>query len=221
VFRVSPRGLHDFSTSPLGFVILTECHRYPDDIDFNPRLKKWKCPFCGDTCNCTKCCLKRNVRYTSTANVRIDQDMLLHYAALMANNHNSKNLPLQNSSKLSKKSKSAKKSKSKPARGPVKTKPAVAPPGTTKSILLNSAATRDIESVIRGLADTAAMFENFGCLRGEYWGVVFSNVDGGRIGVAYVGEKLPEIFFLKDGDDSGQADEPSPMELSQGSLPEE
>ena len=72
---------------------------------------------------------------------------------------------------------------------------------------LNPAANREAESIIRGLADTAAMFEKFGCGSGEYWGVVFSNVDGGRIGVAYVGEKLPDIFFFEDEDDGSRADE--------------
>lgn len=79
-----------------------------------------------------------------------------------------------------------------------------------KTAALNSEATRDIESIIRGLSDTAALFEKFGCGSGEYWGVVFSNIDGGRIGVAYVGDKLPEILFLKDGGNDDQADEPPP-----------
>lgn len=95
----------------------------------------------------------------------------------------------------------------------MKTKPAienVPAPGTSQTVAPNPAATRDIESVIRGLADTAAMFEGFGCASGEYWGVVFSNIDGGRIGVAYVGDKLPDILFLKDEDDGGRTDEPPP-----------
>lgn len=206
--------------SPLSsFPILTACDRYSTDIDFNPQVKKWKCPFCEDACNCTKCCFKRNVRYTSTANVKIDQDTLLHYAALMPNNSNSKKWhpPPQQSSKSSRKSKSVKESKYKPPREPAKTKQAVENIPTTrrsretnKTVALNTAATRDIESVIRGLADTAAMFEKFGCSSGEYWGVVFSNVDGGRIGVAYVGDKLPDIFLLKDGDDGSRTDEPPP-----------
>ncbi|KAF9644413.1 hypothetical protein BDM02DRAFT_981282 [Thelephora ganbajun] len=181
--------------------------RYPDDINFNPRLKKWKCPFCEDTCNCTKCCFKRNVRYTSTASVRIDQDMVLHYATLMPNNLNSKKRPpLQKSSKSTQKLKSARR----PVREPAKTRTAVAPPERIPNVALNAATARDIESIIRGLADTAAMFEKFGCVSGEYWGVVFSNIDGGRIGVAYVGDKLPEIFILKDEGDGDLVDEPPP-----------
>ena len=194
--------------SLLGLIILTDCSRYPDDVNFNPQLKKWKCPFCRDTCNCTKCCFKRNVRYTSTANVRIDQDTLLYYASLMPGKPKSKKQPpLRKPSTPAKKSNSAKKSKSKTARGHVKrpTTENVPAPGP-----LETAATRDIESVIRGLADTAAMFEKFGCVSGEYWGVVFSNVDGGRIGVAYVGDKLPDIFFLKDDNDDGRAEELPP-----------
>lgn len=54
------------------------------------------------------------------------------------------------------------------------------------------------------------MFEQFGCVSGEYWGVVFSNVDGGRIGVAHVA-KPPNLLFVKDHDgDDGQADDPPP-----------
>ena len=199
--------------------MLTYYGRYPTDIDFNPQLKKWKCPFCGDTCNCTKCCFKRNVRYASTANVKIDQDTLLHFAALMPNNPNSKKLPPpQQSSTSARKSKSVKESKSKLAREPTKKKPVIenvpvprrSKAEIIKAAALNQEATRDIESIIRGLADTAAMFEKFGCSSGEYWGVVFSNIDGGRIGVSYVGEKLPDIFLFKDGDNGGTADEPPP-----------
>jgi hypothetical protein len=181
---------------------LSGLYRYPAGIDFNPQLKKWKCPFCEDMCNCTKCCFKRNVTYTSTANVKIDQDTLLYYAALMPNSSNSKKQlpPPPKSSKLAK-LKSARKSKSKPPRAPGKAKPAAEKAHTPQTAALNTAGTRDIESIIRGLTDTAAMFERFGCVSGEYWGVVFSNTHGGRIGVAYVGDKLPEICFFKDDDD--------------------
>ena len=153
------------------------------------------------------------MRYTSTANIKIDNDTLLHYAALMPNNSDPKKRPPppQQSSKSARKSNSAKISRPKP----VKTKPVVEGQSTPKertirTAALDPAATRDIESIIRGLTDTAAMFEKFGCSSGEYWGVVFSNVDGGRIGVAYVGDKLPDIFFLKDNDNDDQADEPPP-----------
>lgn len=203
---ITKRSVWLITFAPL--MILTDWHRYPTDIDFDPQLKKWKCPFCGDACNCTKCCFKRNVRYTSTANVKIDQDTLLYYAALMPNNFNSKKQPppLPKSSKLTKKPKSVGKSKSKPPRAPTKAKPAAE---NNHIGVSNPTATRDIESIIRGLTETAAMFEKFGCVSGEYWGVVFSNIDGGRIGVAYVGDKLPDIFFLKD-DDGSRVDEAPP-----------
>jgi hypothetical protein len=215
VSRVSSKGLRDILSSLSSSVTLSRCRRYPTDIDFNPRLRKWMCPFCGDTCNCTKCCSKRNVKYTSTANVKIDQDTLLHYAAVMSGNSSSKNGPPQKSSK------SAKKSKPRPAkakRAAENLPPSPSPlsarsrrKGNTAQIAaLNTAATRDIESIIRGIADTTALFEKFGCGSGEYWGVVFSNVDGGRIGVAYVGDKLPDIFFLEDDSDSDQAEGPPP-----------
>ena len=208
-----------------GFLIITDCGRYPTDIDFDPQLKKWKCPFCGDTCNCTKCCFKRNVRYISTANVKIDQDTLFHYAALMPNNPNptKRPLPPQKPSKSTGGSKSVGKSNPRPTREFVKTKSAVenVPPSSKpltrrrpkdeiiQTAGLNSAPSPDIESIIRGLADTAAMLEKFGYRSGEYWGLVFSNIDGGKIGVAYVGDKLPDIFFFKD-DDGGQTDELPP-----------
>ena len=190
-------------------MIFADLHRYPTDINFNPRMKKWKCPFCKDMCNCTKCCFKRNVTYTSTANVKIDQDTLLYYANLMPNGSNSKKRlpPPPKPSKLAK-LKSARKSKPKPPRAPGKAKPAAENDRT-----LHSMANRDIESIIRGLADTAAMFEKFGCVSGEYWGVVFSNTHGGRIGVAYVGDKLPDIFFLKDDDDADEAPPPPAKRL--------
>lgn len=193
-------------------MILTYQNRYPTDIDFDPRLKKWKCPFCGGMCNCTKCCFKRNAKYTSTANVKIDQDTLIYYAALMPGNSNSKERPppVSNPPKLVKKSKLAGKPKSKPSRSPAKAKQADENDNTLQTVALNSTATRDIESVIRGLADTAAMFEKFGCASGEYWGVVFSNIDARRIGVAYVGDTLPDILFLRDDDGGGQADETPP-----------
>jgi len=54
------------------------------------------------------------------------------------------------------------------------------------------------------------MFEQFGCGAGEYWGVVFSNIDGGRIGVAYVGDKLPDLFLFKDDDDGDRTDDLPP-----------
>jgi len=54
------------------------------------------------------------------------------------------------------------------------------------------------------------MLEKFGCRSGEYWGVVYSNIDGGRIGVAYIGEKLPDLFFFKDDDDGDRTDELPP-----------
>lgn len=158
------------------------------------------------------------MRYTSTANVKIDQDTLLHYAALMPDDSNPKERPPP----PQKSSKSAKKSKSRSAREPVKAEPAVenVPPLQStrrrpkekiiQAATLNPARSPDIESIIRGLADTAAMFENFGCHSGEYWGVVFSNIDGARIGVAYVGEKLPDIFFHKDDNGSDRADELPP-----------
>lgn len=93
--------------------------------------------------------------------------------------------------KLAKKS-DRKPAKTKPSAGKVKKEPA-----------------RDVESIARGLADTAAMFENFGCASGEYWGAVFSNVDGGKIGVAYVGDQLPDILVLEDDDeDDCPPDEP-------------
>jgi len=122
----------------------------------------------------------------------------------MPNSSNSKKKlpPPPKSSKLAK-LKSAGKSKSKPPRAPGKAKPAAENDSTM-------GATRDIESIIRGLADTAALFEKFGCASGEYWGVVFSNTHGGRIGVAYVGDKPPDICFLKDGGDGGRADEAPP-----------
>ena len=224
MFLVSSKGLRDLPPSLPGFLIISDCGRYPTDIDFDPQVKKWKCPFCGDTCNCTKCCFKRHVRYTSTANVKIDQDTLLHYAALMPNNSNpttNRPSPPKKLSKLAKGSKSARKSNPRPAREFVKAKSAVEnipppskPPARRRpkeeiiqTAALNSATTPDIESIIRGLADTAAMFEKFGCGTGEYWGVVFSNIDGGRIGVAYVGDKLPDIFFFKDDDNSDRTDE--------------
>ena len=193
------------------FMIFTDLYRYPTDIDFNPQLKKWKCPFCEDMCNCTKCCFKRNVTYTSTANVKIDQDTLLYYAALMPNRSNSKRRPPPppKSSKLAK-WKGAGKSRSKPPRARGKTEPAAENNHTPQTGALNPVAARDIESIIRGLADTAAMFEKFECVSGEYWGVVFSSVHGGRIGVAYVGDKPPDILFFKDGDDGGRADEAPP-----------
>ena len=223
VFRASSKGLRDLSPSLPDFLIITDCGRYPTDIDFDPQLKKWKCPFCRDTCNCTKCCFKRHVRYTSTANVKIDQDTLLHYADLMPNNSNpTKRLPPPQ--KPSKSDRGSKKSNLRPTREFVKAKstvenvpPPSKPPARRRpkeeiiqTAALNSATTPDIESIIRGLADTAAMFEKFGCGAGEYWGVVFSHIDGGRIGVAYVGDKLPDIFFLKDGDDGDRTDEPPP-----------
>ena len=193
-------------------VVLTYQDRYPTDINFNPQLKKWKCPFCRGMCNCTKCCFKRNVTYTSTANVKIDQDTLLYYATLMPGNSNSKEQPplAPKPSKLTKKSKPAEKSKSKPSRSSAKAKHAVENDNTLQAVALNSAETRDIEIIIRGLADTAAMFEKFGCASGEYWGVVFSNIDAGRIGVAYVGDTLPDILFLRDDNGGGQAEEAPP-----------
>lgn len=63
------------------------------------------------------------------------------------------------------------------------------------------------------------MFENFGCGSGEYWGVVFSNVDAGRIGVAYVGDNMPDILFLRDKEDGGPPDEPSPPFVERSSVP--
>lgn len=193
-------------------MILTCRNRYPTDVDFDPRLKKWKCPFCGGICNCTKCCFKRNVTYVSTANVKIDQDTLLYYAALMPGNSNSKERPppVPKPPKSAKKSKLTGKSKSKPSQSAAEAKQAAENNNVLQAVALNSTTTRDIESVIRGLADTAAIFERFGCASGEYWGVVFSNVDAGRIGVAYVGDKLPDILFLRDNDNGGQAEEAPP-----------
>lgn len=207
MLRVSPRGLRGLLSPLPSVVILTDRRRYPAVIDFNPQQKKWKCPFCEDTCNCTKCCSKRNVRYTSTASVKIDQDTLLRYARLMPGNSNSTKRPLPPSkpSKASKESKLAGKSTAKLTRAPAKTKP-----NAEIDRASFQTATRDIESVIRGLADTAAMFERFGCVSGEYWGVVFSNIDGGRIGVAFVGDKPPDILLVKDDDNGGQVDEPPP-----------
>lgn len=213
MFRVSSRGLHSSLSSLQSPTILIDCYRYPTEIDFNCRLKKWKCPFCEDICNCTKCCSRRNVSYNSTATIRIDQDTLLHHARLMPDNSNStkRSLPPSRPSNPSKKSKLAGKSTSKLARASAKAKPDVENDRTSsQTAALNQAATRDIESVIRGLADTAAMFEKLGCVSGDYWGVVFSNIDGGRIGVAYVGDNLPDLFFLRDDDGGGRADEPPP-----------
>lgn len=167
--------------------------RYPDDVDLNPQIRKWKCPFCRDVCNCTKCCFKRSEAYTSTSDVKIDHETLLYYAALMPGNSKpKKSLPPPKPPKLANHTpKPAKKSDSKLVRSATRTK-------LEKARNADMGAARDVASIIRGLADTAAMFEGFGCVSGEYWGVVFSNVDGGRIGVAYVGEQLPDIFVHKD-----------------------
>lgn len=182
--------------------------RYPDDVDLNPQIRKWKCPFCRDACNCTKCCSKRNAAYTSTSDVKIDHETLLYYAALMPGNSKpKKSLPPPKPLKLANhKSKPAKKLDPKLVRSATRTK-------LEKARNADSGTARDVASIIRGLADTAAMFEKFGCVSGEYWGVVFSNVDGGRIGVAYVGEQLPDIFVRKDvktEEDDDQVEVPPP-----------
>lgn len=192
-------------SSTLRFAILTDSPRYPDDVDLNPQIKRWKCPFCKDACNCTKCCFKRSAAYTSTSDVKIDHETLLYYAALMPGNSKPKKSlpPPPKPLKLAnKKSKPVKELDSKPVRGAARAK-------LEKARNANPGAAPNMESVIRGLADTAAMFEKFGCVSGEYWGVVFSNVDGGRIGVAYVGEQLPDIFIRKDvknEEDDGQVE---------------
>jgi len=127
----------------------------------------------------------------------------------MPDNSNSakRSLPPSKPSNPSKKSKLAGKSTSKLARA----KQDVENDRTSsKTVAVNQTVTRDIESIIRGLADTAAMFEKFGCVSGDYWGVVFSNADGGRIGVAYVGDKPPDVFLLRDDGGGGRADEPPP-----------
>lgn len=179
--------------------------RYPGDIDFNPKVKKWKCPFCKDLCDCTKCCFKRNVPYTSTSGVKIEHDLLLHYAALMPGNSNSekpphppKSLKLVINPKLLQK----------PTPRLIQDR-AAAKTERVRKVRQNADGARDIESIIRSLADTAAMFEKFGCASGEYWGVVFSHIDGGRIGVAYVGDQLPDIFIRRDEGNEGPLEVPS------------
>jgi hypothetical protein len=107
-----------------------------------------------------------------------------------------------------KNSKPANKPKLRSSRNLAKTKPGSGPQDKVKNGGLKPGNARDTGFIISGLADTAAMFEKFGCVSGEYWGVVFSNVDGGRIGVAYVGDRLPDIFIFKDEEDSGPADTP-------------
>lgn len=172
--------------------------------------KEWKCPYCRGTCNCTKCCSKRNEKYTSTSNVKIDHDTLLRYAALMPSNSNSEKpspRPSKSSEMTNNKFKLAKKSNPRPVRDPVKSKSRVE---KARDVQPNSGPARDVESIVRGLADTAAMFEKFGCVSGEYWGVVFSSVDGRRIGVAHVGDQLPDICFLRDKEDFGSPDGPPP-----------
>lgn len=207
VFLVSLKGPYHSQTSISNFEILTDRPRYPDDIDFNPRLKMWECPFCKGTCNCTKCCAKRNENYTSTSGVKIDHDTLLHYAALMPGNSNTRKPPPPKPHDI-KNSKPANKPKLRPSRNLAKTKPGSGPQDKVKNEGLKPGNARDAGFIISGLADTAAMFEKFGCVSGEYWGVVFSNVDGGRIGVAYVGDRLPDIFIFKDEEDADSAGTP-------------
>lgn len=109
--------------------------------------------------------------------------------------------PPPTSSKPTKDPKLAKRSDPKPARHPTKSK---------LSVKKNPEPARDVESIARGLQDTAEMFETFGCVSGEYWGVVFSNDNAVRIGVAYVGDRPPDIFILRDKEDGGPFDESSP-----------
>ena len=188
---------------------LTDCNRYPDDINFDPRLKKWECPFCRNTCNCTKCCFRRNVKYISTSSTKIDHDTLLYYATLMPRNSNTGKRPPP-PRKPSKPSNKSSKPAKKPTSNPAKIKPGVSRSGIVRDVDGDPMAARDVESILRGLSDTAAMFEKFGCFSGQYWGVVFSNIDAVRIGVAYIGDQLPEIFILKDEECGGLLDEPSP-----------
>ena len=148
------------------------------------------------------------MKYISTSDVKIDHDILLHYATLMSDNRNAKKrTPALPPPPKFRKLKSNQ-SNPKPS---AKTKPSVSTLGKPKKPRLDPVGARDAESIIRGLADTAALFEKFGCASGEYWGVVFSNTDGGRIGVAYVGDQLPDIFFLRDEAGGNTANEqPSP-----------
>jgi hypothetical protein len=121
----------------------------------------------------------------------------------MPGNPKSGKLPLRlpkPSKSTNKNQRPAKKSDPKPARDAAKTKPSIRK--------VQKEPVRDVESIARGLADTAAMFENFGCVGGQYWGAVFSNVDGGKIGVAYVGDQPPDIFVLREKEGDCAPDEP-------------
>jgi hypothetical protein len=131
------------------------------------------------------------VKYTSTSDVKIDRETLLHYASLMPGSTDSKKPPSPPPEPFNPNPKSTKTPHEKP-----------------QKTGLNPVRARDAESIIRGLADTAALFEKFGCVSGQYWGVVFSHVDGGRIGVAYVGDQLPDILLFNDEADSDLTDEP-------------
>lgn len=207
VFLVSLKGLYNLSGY---FTVLNDRLRYPGEIDFDPRLKKWKCPFCKDTCNCTKCCSKRNEKYTSTSNVKIDHDALLYYASLMPGNSNSKKPPPpppESSKSINKNPKLAQRSSPKSMRKSARTKPSAEKVRKTE---LKLKPPHDLRSATRGLEDTSAMFEKFGCVSGEYWGAVFSNIDGGKIGVAYVGDQPPDIFVFRVEEEEGLLDESSP-----------
>lgn len=108
------------------------------------------------------------------------------------NSNPEKSLPPKSSESTNRDLKRANRSKSKPVRHPAKNNESTE---TAKNVGGNPEPTRDTESITRGLADTAAMLEKFGCTSGEYWGAVFSNVDGRRIGAAYIGDQLPDIFL--------------------------